>query len=205
VADRWRPGDRILLREVWDGRVWAARPVTVVADEPRLIVLYLAVGTAWKRPVRFDGSPLRMPSEPWRLRDDLWRDKHFLHLVTPGAAHASMPFWSDPDWTFGGWYVNLQEPLRRTPIGFDYMDQMLDLLLSPDLAAHRWKDEDELVEEVERGLLTAGEAEGVRAEAERVLQRAQARRSPFDGRWDGWRPDPAWPVPGFPPHWDRVA
>jgi len=33
--DRWfRRGERVALREVWDGRVFYARPVTVVEDTP---------------------------------------------------------------------------------------------------------------------------------------------------------------------------
>jgi hypothetical protein len=36
----WAAGDRIVLREVWNGKVWAARPVTVVRDDSDLIALY---------------------------------------------------------------------------------------------------------------------------------------------------------------------
>jgi hypothetical protein len=58
-----------------------------------------------------------------------------LYLITPGAAHAIHLWWLAPDWRFGGWYVNLQEPIRRTTLGFDYMDQMLDIVVEPDLVA----------------------------------------------------------------------
>ena len=31
----------------------------------------------------------------------------------------------------------------RTPMGFDYMDQMLDIVVAPDFSWYRWKDEPE--------------------------------------------------------------
>ena len=43
-----------------------------------------------------------------------------------------------------GWYVNLQLPFRRTELGFETMDLVLDLIVDPD-GSWRWKeDEDEL-------------------------------------------------------------
>jgi predicted RNA-binding protein associated with RNAse of E/G family len=203
VRRRWAEGEHILQREVWNGRVWAARPATVVADTDELIVAYVAAGTTWKRPVRRDGSTLRMPSEDWVLADDEWVDNHVLHLVTPGAAHAVLMLWSAEDGSFRGWYVNLQEPLHRTETGFDYMDHMLDIVVAPD-RSWRWKDQGELEAEVGLGLVTTAAADAVRAEAARVLDLVRVGASPFDSAWVGWRPDPAWGVPGFPPHWNRV-
>ena len=197
----WAAGDRIVLREVWDGKVWAARPVTVVRDDDDLIALYLPIGAGWKRPVRPDGSRLRMPSEPWVLADDVWRDKSVLHLVRPGAAHAVWAMW-DRAWKFIGWYVNLQEPLRRSAVGFDYMDQMLDLVIAPDLSGWHWKDNDELEQEVVEGLLTRAEADGVKAEADRVVRMLENRAGPFSDGWERWRPDPAWPLPPLIQGWD---
>lgn len=199
----WPPGDRIVLREVWEGKVWAARPVTVVRDDADLIALYLPKGTKWKRPVRPDGSRLRMPSEPWVLADDVWRDKSVLHLVRPGAAHAVWAMW-DAGGKFLGWYVNLQEPLRRTVVGFDYMDQMLDLVVSPDLSEWHLKDEEELEQEVVVGLMTRIEADGVRAEAERVIKLLEERASPFSDGWEAWRPEDR-PPPELLDGWDEVG
>ena len=93
------------------------------------------------------------------------------------------------------WYVNFEEPLRRTPIGVDTFDHKLDLLVFPS-GGYEWKDEDELEEAAALGLL---DAEAVRAEARRVL-----REWPFPTGWEDWRPDPAWPVPQLPAGWDVV-
>jgi hypothetical protein len=45
---RWNPGDSIVLREVWEGKDWRARPVIVVEDSDD--ALYIANGSKWKRP-----------------------------------------------------------------------------------------------------------------------------------------------------------
>ena len=47
--------------------------------------------------------------------------------------------------------MNLEEPLKRTAIGFDYLDQLLDIEIAVDLSSWKWKDEDELEEAVARG------------------------------------------------------
>jgi predicted RNA-binding protein associated with RNAse of E/G family len=179
--------------------------VTVVEDSEDLIALYMAPGTRWRRPVRVDdGAVLRYPSQAWRLAEEDWVENRVLHLVRPGDAHAVMPYWHQSDGSFRGWYVNLQEPLRRTPIGFDYMDQMLDIVVGPDLSWY-WKDEDELDDEVRLGLITPAEAGAVRQEGERVVELIRERAWPFVPRWERWTPDPAWSIPGFPPGWEAIG
>ena len=196
MADRFEPGQQILMREMWRGRLWAARPMTVVRDDDDLIAVYMAIGSPWKCPRAPDGGVLRMPWRDWILEDLVWERLSFLHLIRPGEAHSSMAAFH-PDGSFWGWYINLQEPLRRSPFGFDYMDQMLDILVTPD-GLIELKDEDELQEEVERGLMTPPEAEAVRAEAAKVIERIRGDESPFGDGWEHWRPDPSWPIPNFP-------
>ena len=36
-------------------------------------------------------------------------------------------FWHGPERAFHGWYLNLQEPFRRTPQGYDTQDLELDI------------------------------------------------------------------------------
>jgi hypothetical protein len=111
-----------------------------------------------------------MSASEWALEDAIWTRARMLHLVTPGAAHAIHLWWLPPDWHFGGWYVNLQEPIRRASVGFDYMDQMLDIVIEPDLS-WRWKDEEELEAAVNDRLVT-------RSWADEVASRGRARHSP---------------------------
>jgi predicted RNA-binding protein associated with RNAse of E/G family len=104
---------------------------------------------------------------------------------------------------FIGWYINLQRPLVRSALGFDTLDQTLDLIIRPDLVAHHWKDEDEFAEDVRHGIFSAEEASAIRAEGERVLQKARRGESPFRDGWDVWQPDGSWSVPSLPEGWDR--
>ena len=204
MTARWCPGDQIVLREVWRGKVWSARPLTVVRDEPDLLVLFQPASTGWKRPVTLDGGTLRTPKEEWMLVET--RHPHdTLVIATPGADHSVRLFRAEGQEEFFGWYVNLEQPFARTPIGFDYMDQALDIVASPDLSEWRWKDEDELSEAMALGLISKERARELRAEGERVIEMMERRSPPFDGSWDGWRPDPAWPVPELPDGWDIVG
>ena len=128
-----------------------------------------------------------------------------LVIATPGAYHSVRLFRAEGQEEFFGWYVNLEQPFARPPIGFDYMDQALDIVASPDLSEWRWKDEDELSEAMALGLISKERARELRAEGERVIEMMERRSPPFDGSWDGWRPDPAWPVPELPDGWDIVG
>ena len=204
TSRRWSAGDAIALREIWRGRIWTARAVTVVEDADEHTMFHVPAGMSWKRPIDARGERLRLPTEKWRLTDDVWEEKHVLSFAWPGLAYAILAFWSDPGDEFLGWYVNLQTPLRRTAIGFDYMDHTLDVVVSPDRSTWEWKDEDELAEAVALGLFSSERAATIRAEGERALERVRTRASPFDRDWESWRPDPSWPMPELPPGWDAV-
>ena len=75
------------------------------------------------------------------------------------------------------WYVNLQDPLRRTPLGFDTVDHALDVVVELDRSSWRWKDEEELAEAVRDGLFTPEEAADFRAWGERAVERILGRRA----------------------------
>lgn len=167
-------------------------------------MVFIAAGTPTKEPVRLDGSAITrdVPFEErfaleWRLGDGNWGRAQTLLLTPEGAAHSIWLFWSE-DWTFLGWYVNLQQPHERTPVGFDTRDQVLDIWVDPDLS-WKWKDEDELEAAVRLGRFTDAEAKAIRAEDERVIE-----EWPFPTGWEDWRPDPSWLIPELPEGWDRV-
>lgn len=197
---RFEPGEPVALREIWRSRIWSARPATIVMDEPHQQMFFVASGGTWLAPHEPDGTPLRGKREPWVLAERRWHT-HALSFAFPGEAHAVLLFFED-DWTPRGWYVNLQEPLRRTAVGFDYLDQALDIVVPLDRSSFAWKDEDELEEEVELGVFTRGQARAFRAEGERAVARLLEGRPPFDRDWAAWRPDPAWSVPELPRGWD---
>lgn len=192
-------GDPVTVREVWQGKIWTVRALTAVRDDPDLIALYQPAGAPWKRPYSLEGRSIRVPDQPWELRDDTLTDDA-LRLIVPGEAHSTLLIWRD--WDLICWYINLEEPFRRSPIGFDYMDQTLDIVVEPNMSSWRWKDEDELEDAMAQGILTPDQARSIRAEGERAIQRLLARSPPFDERWEHWRPDPAWRRPEINESWD---
>ena len=192
-------GDQIVLRHVWQGIVRAAVPVTVVQDTPELIATYLRVGTRYMRRV----GPLWCPKD-WHLLDKIWDSHNVLSLVTPGAAHSVYAMWGEGHSPFKWWYINLQEPYRRTSIGFDTMDQVLDIVVSADQSEWRWKDEEAFLEAQAMGVFTSERAGETRAECERVLESMRANKPPFRSAWEQWSPSPEWPTPELPEGWDAA-
>lgn len=188
----WERGDVVVWREGWRGRTYLAAPVRVVEDDERGFAFYVAEGT------RFAFPPGGWPfgdAHPWAGKDHSWRGHGLLVLHRPGDAHTIWHFWEGAERRFEAWYVNVQEPLRRSPHAFDTQDQELDLVVHAD-GSWRWKDEQELEDWVGRGRFTVDEVAAIRREGERVVA-----EWPFPTGWEEWEPDPAWPVPELPEDW----
>ncbi len=198
---RWSSGDPIVLRELWRGAVFAARPAIVVEDAPDRTTLLVPGGARCGVAIGDDGTELRVPDRPWRLEVRERGPSDVLSFAWPGEPYGVLR-WHTPDRAHA-WYVNLQDPLRRTRFGFDTVDHALDVLVRLD-GTWTWKDEDELAEAVANGLFTPGDAERFRADGERAVQRILGGHPPFDRDWSSWRPDPAWPTPTLPEGWDRA-
>jgi hypothetical protein len=199
---RWSPGDAVVVREIWRGEVFAARPAIVVRDEPEQTMLLVPGGVACGVPVGEDGLELRLPDRPWRLEVRERGPNPILSFAWPDTPYAVLR-WTTEEGT-PVWYVNLQDPLRRTSIGFDTVDHALDLIVQLD-GTWSWKDEGELAEAVERGLFTSEDARRFRADGERAVARILDREPPFDHDWSTWHPDPSWPDPTLPRDWGRPA
>ena len=45
----FEPGQPVLVREIWHGLLWTARPEIVVQDTPGLLALYIPRGAHWKQ------------------------------------------------------------------------------------------------------------------------------------------------------------
>jgi Protein of unknown function (DUF402) len=201
---RWSPGDVVVLREVWRGRIWTARPANVVRDGD-LLMFFVPIGVRWFGPHDDDGRWVNafVDARRWHIRERIWEGSNVLSFAEPGRPNAILAFW-DPGWTFLGWYVNVQTPLERTPAGFDYLDQELDAWIPADGGHWKWKDEDELERSVAAGIWGAADAARFRREAEADVRRVLGREPPFDSDWRGWRPDPSWARPELSPGWDVV-
>ena len=168
----------------------------VVRDSNDLVALYIPPGTEWLRPRTFDDAMLRVPTQPWILGGAIW-ENHVLRLSPAGEPYSVLLIW-DENWLLRSWYINMEEPLRRSEPGFDYMDWALDIVVSPDMSESTPKDEDELREFVNHGLMQPQQAEEIKASAQTALERLLARLAPFDERWEDWRPDPGWRMPTLP-------
>lgn len=158
-------GRRIIAREIYDGELWAARPLRLIAAGPDLLVAHFPRGSTWLRPVKLDGSVHRIPEEPWRLVETRWEFDNlwFVPAGQPFAIHAMR---DEPNGELKGWYVNVQAPAQVTDIGFDYMDRTLDVIVDPTLATWTYKDEDELDRGVRIGRYAPSEATQIRDDAE---------------------------------------
>jgi len=207
----WQRGDTIVLQEIWRAKLWAARPMIVVEDEVDRLALWFPQGTIWKAPTT---HPSRQWHEvrgerlaecaalgEWVLRDSEW-DVDTLCLLEPGVGYAIWVSWL-PEFEPWGWYVNLQEPFRRTPQGIQTMDLMLDVIVDVD-RSWRWKDEDELETLVRRGVFSRALADRARADGLDAIQRAERNEPPFSEPWHDWRPRPEWSLPRLPKGWDLV-
>ena len=51
--------------------------------------------------------------------------------MVPGQWRATWVWWTT-SWDFPGSYVNLEEPFRRTPLGFDSRDLQLDIVVDAE-------------------------------------------------------------------------
>jgi hypothetical protein len=191
----WQCGEVVLRREVLnDGRAWCEWPVIVVRDDPDLLATYTATGA----PFRFPVGPWPTPTglHPWHGKES-WHGHGVLMLQRPDEAHAVGVFWHGTNREFWGWYVNLQEPFRRTPFGYDTQDLELDIWV-PAEGPLKWKDEELLDQRVQEGRYTAEQVAATREEGRRVAAELDAGRHWWDATWAKWEPDPAWPTPTFP-------
>ncbi len=189
------------------GIVGLAYPLIVVQDDDKMFVGYRPPGSPFMLATGKREGPRDHVLREW---DGGHRDlSHpntdaFLEFHRPGDAHSVYLFRRMPDLLPDRWYVNLEEPWRRTALGFDTRDLILDIVIQPDLTTWHWKDEDELALAISSGTMPEDEARGIREEGLRALERLRRRERPYADGWDRWDPDPAWPTrPEFPEGWAR--
>ena len=102
------------------------------------------------------------------------------------------------DLSFRDWYINLEQPVRRSREFFDTCDLQLDVIVAADRESFQWKDEDELELAVSAGFQTREEADALRAAAEVALADALSGSFPFEDRWAEWQPDLSADLPSLP-------
>ena len=201
---RFAEGASIVWRsvDVAAGRVQTVWPWTVVRDKRDGIVLHMPAGTVGKQRTGERGGPRDRMMLRWDggHRDVTWHSTSVVRLYREGDDYS---IWIARDATSGNvvWrYINLEDPWRRTAIGFDSKDRWLDLAAEPG-GEWRWKDEDEVDWLVAEGRITREYASAIRASGERALESIRRGETLLAASWDTWRPDPAWRTPTVPDDW----
>jgi hypothetical protein len=199
----WSSGESATLRGVGSKVFWAF-PTIVVQDERDLIVLYLPAG-ALGRNVSHKPTPKELFSpDEIDIIECTWKRTDVLMLIVPNEAFSTYLMWETGLKNLICWYVNLQEPIRRTSIGFDTMDNTLDVVISPDLSAWKWKDDDEFAAAQKAGFYSSEKAREIRAEGERAIKLITSERRALYEKWAKWQANPDWEIPQLSPYWDKV-
>ena len=139
------------------------------------------------------------PGQPRELVEGDWR-RDTLRLMFPGKPYSIWLFWEGEPRAFTTYYVNFEEPFRRTPVGFDTNDHTLDIVVAPDLK-WAWKDRDDFAGLIASGHFSAEFGEAVEEAARGVLALVESAAPPFDGSWCEWDCPPTWELPALHPRW----
>lgn len=193
----WSPGDAIVLRQVWQCRPLFALPCVVLSDSPDVLITYLPEGTPFGSVPGWPGG-----EHPWAKRGR-WEGHGVVMLRRPDDPYSIWVFWQGDEREFDCWYVNLEEPYRRSAIGIDTLDHILDLY-SEDGRIWLRKDEEMLALRVVEGRFTPTEADTIRRNAD-AFEAEYERNGPWwDLAWAEWTPPPDMASPGLPEGWELV-
>ncbi len=190
----------IVRREIVHGKPWLGVPQIVVEDSEGLLVTFTPTGA----PFGFATGPWPTPTgrHPW-FPNKVWKGHGTLHLMRPGDSYAVWVFWEGSQREFAGWYINIQEPFRRTVIGYDTQDLELDLIVEPN-GSWSFKDLELLEARVTEGRLTRLQVSAIRDEGARIAAELRAGHLWWDLSWASWQPDLSWPTPSLRRGWSRV-
>lgn len=190
----------IVERQVWHGTAVAGFPTVVVECRDERLVTYVAPGAEFGF---VDGAyPGPTGQHPWHGRPG-WAGHGMLQVINVDAWASVQHYWVGPERTFACWYINLQEPMRPTPIGFDSQDLELDIVVGPD-GAWSMKDDDLLDLRVAEGRWTIDEAGAIREIGRRIVADVlEPGRWWWERDWSGWSP-PDVLAPRLPAGWADV-
>lgn len=185
-------------------KVYWAFPTIVIQDSPELIVLYMPAGVCGKNVDHKPATNELFAASNINIIDFQWHTTDVLMMIVPGDSFSTYLMRDTDTKEMDCWYVNLQEPIRHTPIGFDTMDNMLDVIISPDMSTWRWKDDDEFTAAQKIGFYSPEKAREIWAEGERAIQLITKERLDLYKKWEMWQPNPEWELPILSPDWQKL-
>src|SRR5512141_676887 len=143
VNRMWQPGEVIVWRGIFRGRIWHVMPTFVIKDSPGELVMAILPGAVCKVDKDYGRKNGRriwdFLDTDWNLDDFIWHTNRVLFIVEPEKYYSISLYWNQQENQFVGYYVNFQHPCRRHLRGIDAMDLELDIDIEPDLS-FRWKD-----------------------------------------------------------------
>ena len=196
-------GENAILRGVGKKVLWAF-PATVVQDTSDLIVLYMPAGVLGRNVTHKPTTKELLSLTELNIVECTWQRTDVLMLIVPGEAFSTYIMWDTGTKNLDCWYVNLQEPIKRTSIGFDTMDNMLDVVISPDMSDWEWKDDDEFAEAQKIGFYSAETAREIWSEGEKAVRLITSERRSLYEEWEKWQANPKWEIPKLSPLWNEV-
>ena len=141
----------------------------------------------WVQYLFLGAPPSGYETRPSRIgKGELFTDRVRTDDVIPG--------------NFYGWKADIVTPFRRTELGFDVSDEVIDVVVRPD-RTYALKDADQMEEFVARGIYTQTDADRLEACAREVIDLVERRDPPFDDTWTAWHPSPGLGIPEAPEGW----
>ena len=191
VTSRWSYGEMIVRREISWGGPSQAMLAFVVEDSDSQLAIYVPTHAP------FAFGDVRWPTadgrHPW-WPNQHWQGHGCLMLQRPGEAYAVWHMWGGDDRHFEAWYINLQEPFRRTAIGIDTQDFELDVIVLP---SGEWffKDEEVVEQSVRNGRYSDETGSQIRSLGQEIAAMLDRNDAWWDEAWTAWTPDQSWSVP----------
>jgi hypothetical protein len=180
----------VVLRWVSGYFITGAVPCEVIEETADFVALFQGAGSIWKRASGERSGPRgrnMLPADRSGEHDDTeWTGDGVLRVHTFGEE------WSVWRWldSTGAWsehfYVNLEDPWRRSAVGFDSGDWELDIVGTP--TSWSYKDEDELEWSEDVGLVDSAWAARTRQAGRRAAAVLEANAWPFGADWSRWMP-----------------
>jgi predicted RNA-binding protein associated with RNAse of E/G family len=140
-------GDHVALRDVRNGVVYFAWPVTVIEDADRGLLVSQVPGAVGRVPRGYPDDLAELVHQLESRQPELveleWKATRTLGVFLPDQWWATRLFWNADGTAFLGYYVDFIRPIERDGNHVNTLDLALDVVVRPD-GSWAWKDEDHL-------------------------------------------------------------